>query len=159
LKELLRNPAVYAILAYILLFLTSVWAFGAEPIKNTIDYVVVGFSLLFFYKWWPNTWEAFRSGGIEKKFRLSLGLSLMAAGLAGQRIWIIIINQFGAPEWIDRNLVSGFIGSWFVGAILLCLSIDSAEDGLFTHLKGYYTTILIGLGTIAGFVIAKVFFP
>lgn len=158
-KELLKNPAVYAIFAYVLLFLASVWAFGAEPIKNTIDYVVVGFSLLFFYKWWPNTWEAFRSGGIERKFRLSLGLSLMAAGLAGQRIWIIIINQFGAPDWIDRNMVSGFIGSWFIGAILLCLSIDSPDDSILPHMRKYYTMIILGLGTVAGFAIAKLFFP
>lgn len=159
-KELFKNPAIYAVLAYCLLFAASVFSFGADVVKNTIDYIVVAISLIFFYKWWPNTIEAFKSGGVQRKFRLSLGLSLIAAGLAGQRIWIIIVNQLGVPDWIDRNAVSGFIGSWFIGAMLLCLSIDSPEDGLMPHMKWYYRTIVIGLiGSALGFIVAKVFFP
>lgn len=158
-KDLIKNPAVYAIIAYCLLFAFSAYTFGAESVKNMIDYVVAGVSLLFFFKWWPNTWEAFKSGGIQRKFRLSLGLSLIAAGLAGQRIWIIIVNQLGIPDWIDRNAVSGFIGSWFIGAMLLCLSIDSPEEAFGTHLKWYYRFILIGFGSVAGFIVARIFFP
>lgn len=158
-KEFFKNPAIYAVIAYLLLFLFSTLTLGAESVKNTIDYIVVGASLLFLYRWWPNTWEAFKSGGLQRKFRLSLGLSLIAAGLAGQRIWIIIVNQIGIPDWIDKNAVSGFIGSWFFGAILLCLSIDSPEDNLFPNLKWYYRIILIGFGSIAGFIAAKIFFP
>lgn len=158
-KELFKNPAVYAIIAYCLLFIFSAITFGAESIKNMIDYVVVAVSLLFFFKWWPNTWEAFKGGGIQRKFRLSLGLSLIAAGLAGQRIWIIIINQVGIPNWIDRNAVSAFIGSWFIGAMLLCLSIDSPEEDISTHLKWYYRLILIGFGSVAGFIVARILFP
>lgn len=159
-KELFKNPAVYAIIAYCLLFISSTFAFGAEPVKNTIDYFVVGISLLFFYKWWPNTWEAFKGGGIQRKYRLSLGLSLIAAALAVQRIWIIIVNQFSIPDWLDKNAVSGFIGSWFIGAMLLCLSIDSPEDGLIPQLKWYYRFIIIGLvGSIIGFLTARFLFP
>lgn len=158
-NKFLKNPAVYAILSYCLLFITSIYVLGSDPIKNLIDYGVLSVSLLFFFKWLPNAWEAFKSGGAERKFRLSLGLSLIAATLAGQRIWIIIVNQIGVVDWINKDAVSAFIGSWFVGAMLLCLSIDSPNDGLIPQLKWYYTSILIGFGAIAGFVIAKIFFP
>lgn len=158
-NSFLKNPAVYAIIAYCLLFATSAITFGSESVKNLIDYIVVGVSLLFFFKWLPNAWEAFKSGGTERKFRLSLGLALVAAGLAGQRIWIIIVNQIGVADWVDKNAVSAFIGSWFAGAMLLCLSIDSPEEGIVPHLKWYYTFILIGFGSIAGFTLARIIFP
>lgn len=160
-KEFFKNPAVYAIIAYCLLFIFSAFTFGAESIKTMIDYVVVAVSLLFFFKWWPNTWEAFKGGGIQRKFRLSLGLSLIAAGLAGQRIWIILVNNphIIIPDWVDKNAVSGFIGSWFIGAMLLCLSIDSPDEGITTHLKWYYRFILIGFGSVAGFIVARLLFP
>jgi len=160
-KEFYKNPAVYAIIAYCLLFIVSAFAFGAESVKNMIDYIVVGVSLLFFYKWWPNTWEALKSGGTQRKFRLSLGLSLVAAGLAGQRIWIIIVNQFEwlVADWVDRSAVSGFIGSWFVGAMLLCLSVDSPEDGILAHLKWYYRYVILGVVFAIGFIVARILFP
>lgn len=160
-KELFKNPAVYAIIAYCLLFIASAFAFGAESVKNMIDYIVVAFALLFFYKWWPNTWEAFKGGGLQRKFRLSLGLSLIAAGLAGQRIWIIIVNQFEwmIADWVNRSAISGFIGSWFIGAILLCLSVDSPDDGIMSHLKWYYRYIFIGFVFSVGFIVARILFP
>lgn len=157
-KLLLKNPAVYAVLAYCLLFMTSIWVFGSIPVKSLIDYGVLSVSLLFFFKWLPNAWEAFKSGGKERKFRLSLGLALMAAGLAGQRIWIIIVNQVGIPDIIDKDAISAFIGSWFAASMLLCLSIDTSEDGLVSQLKWYYTAIVLGFGAILGFFVATVFF-
>lgn len=159
-KEFLKNPAVFAIIAYCLLFVASIFAFGSESVKNTIDYIVVAVSLIFFYKWWPNTWEAFKGGGIQRKFRLSLGLSLVAAGLAGQRIWIIVVNQIGVPDWIDRSAMSGFIGSWFIGAMLLCLSIDTPEDGILPQIKWYYKYLFIGfICSVVGFLVARILFP
>lgn len=158
-NSIFKNPAVYAIITYCLLFISSILTFGTETVKDLIDYVVLGVSLLFFFKWFPNAWEAFKSGGAERKFRLSLGLSLMAAGLAGQRIWIIIVNQIGVADWMNRDAVSAFIGSWFAGAMLLCLSIDSPEDGIIPQLKWYYTTVVLGFVFVLGFLLARMVFP
>lgn len=154
-----RNPAVYAILAYCLLFITSISVIGATPVKDFIDYTVLSVALYFIFKWLPNAWEAFKSGGSQRKFRLSLGLVLMAMGLAGQRIWIIIANQVGVEDWVNRDAISAFIGSWLVGSLLLKLSIDTPEEGLVPQLKIYYTTIAVGFGAVGGFMIAKFFFP
>lgn len=152
-----KNPAVYAILAYCLLFISSIFVIGATPVKDFIDYAVLSVALYFLFKWLPNAWEAFKSGGNERKFRLSLGLVLMAAGLVGQRIWIIIVNQVGIEDWVSRDAVSAFIGSWFVGSLLLKLSIDTPEEGLIPQLKVYYTTIAIGFGAVLGFLVARIF--
>lgn len=154
----LKNPAVYAIITYCILYLTSLFTFGIENVKNIVDYGVLIVSLLFFWKWFPNSLEAFKAGGNKPKFRLSLGLALTALALAAQRFWIIIVNQMGVPEWISRETVSSFIGSWFIGAMLLCLSVDSTEDGILPHLKWYYTIVLLSFGVIIGFVVSNLFF-
>lgn len=151
----LRNPAIYAMITYCILYITSLLTFGNENVKNIIDCIVLAVSLLFFWKWFPNSLEAFRSVGTMPKFRLSLGLALTALGLATQRIWIIIVNQIGVPDWISAEAVSSFIGSWFIGAMLLCLSVDSREEGIFPHLKWYYTVVLISFGVIIGFLFSK----
>ena len=154
-----KNPAIYAIIVYCFLYITSVFTLGNDIVKNTVDYGVVAVSLQFFWKWFPNSLDAFKSGGTERKFRLSLGLALTALALATQRIWIIIINQVGVVDWINRDAVSSFIGSWFIGAMLLCLSVDTPDDNLVPHLRWYYRAVLVGFGVILGFVVAKILFP
>lgn len=149
--NLLKNPAVYVILAYCLLFFLTLFTFGSTGTKAIIDYIVLGISLLFCYKWSPMAWEALKLGGVEKKFRLSLGLFLLAAGLAAQRVWIILVNQTDWAGWFDKDTMSAFIASWWIGAIVLCLSIDSPEDSLAPSLKWYYTYILIAFGIVIGF--------
>lgn len=154
-----KNPAVYVILAYCLLFFATLFTFGADNTKIIVDSLVLGISLLFCYKWSSTAWEAFNLGGVEKKFRLSLGLFLLAAGLAAQRIWIILTNTAADwVSWLDRDTVSAFIGSWWIGAIVLCLSIDSPEDSLAPSLKWYYTYVLIALGVVIGFFLYPLFF-
>lgn len=154
-NSVIKNPAVYAVIAYCLLYLTSAVTFGNDIIKIAVDYGVLGVSLIFFWRWFPNSLEAFKSGGIERKFRLSLGLALTAATLAAQRLWIIIVNQVGVADWINKEMVSSFIGSWFIGAMLLCLSVDGPEDDLATHLRWYYRTIFVGFGVIIGFLLSR----
>lgn len=156
--KFIKNPAVYAIITYCILYITSLLTFGNEIVKNIVDYGVLTVSLLFFWKWFPNSLEAFKSGGVEPKFRLSLGLALTALALAAQRLWIIIVNQVGVADWISREAVSSFIGSWFIGAMLLCLSVDSTEEGIIPHLKWYYTSVLLFFGAIIGFILSRLFF-
>lgn len=149
--KLLKNPAIYVVVAYCLLFLATLLTFGSTTTKSIIDYIVLSISLLFCYKWSSTAWEAFKFGGIEKKFRLSLGLFLLAAGLAAQRVWIILTNQTDWVKWLDKDTMSAFIASWWIGAIVLCLSIESPEDSFAPNLKWYYTYILIAFGIVIGF--------
>ena len=154
-----KNPAIWVILSYCVLYFFSSSTIGATEVKYVVDYGVLCVALMFFFSWLPNTFEAFRSGGIQRKFRLSLGLALLAAGLAGQRLWIIILNQVGIADWVSRDMVSGFTASWLAAGMLLCLSIDTREEGLIPHLKFYYTGILICFGIVIGFIGARIIFP
>lgn len=155
----LKNPAILVVISYCFLYFFSATAIGATEVKTVIDYAVLCVALMFFFSWIPNTFEAFKSGGIQRKFRLSLGLALLAAGLAGQRFWVIIINQVGIADWVSRDMVGGFIASWLAAGMLLCLSIDTREDGLVPHLKFYYTGLLITFGVVLGFIAGKLLFP
>lgn len=157
--NVLKNPAIYVIFAYLALFAVTLLTFGSTGTKAIVDYIVLGISLLFCYKWSSTAWEALKFGGIEKKFRLSLGLFLLAAGLAAQRVWIILVNQTNWVAWLDRDIVSAFIASWWIGAIVLCLSIDSPEDSLAPNLKWYYTYMLIAFGIVIGFFLYPMVIP
>lgn len=154
-----KNPAIWVVLSYCALYFFSAATIGATEVKAVVDYGVLCIALMFFFSWLPNTFEAFQSGGNLKKFRLALGLALLAAGLAGQRFWIIIINQVGVADWVSRDMISGFTASWLAAGMLLCLSIDAKEEGLVPHLKFYYTGIVGAVCLVIGFLGAKVLFP
>lgn len=157
--NMFKNAAIWVAISYTALYFFAGWAIGPTEVKNTIDYGVLLIALAFFFSWLPNTLEAFRSGGGERRFRLSLGLALLAAGLAGQRLWIIILNQVGIADWMSKDLISGLTASWLAGGMLLCLSIDAKEDGLVPHLRFYYTGIIAGACLVIGFVAARILFP
>lgn len=154
-NEVVKYPALYAALAaflYCLLYVTSTIALGTDIVKHIVDYGVLSVSLFFFWKWFPNSFDAFKLGGIERKARLSMGLSLTALALAAQRLWIIIISQVGVAEWINREAISSFFGSWFIGSILLCLSVDISDEDLAPQIKWYFRFILICIGAVLTFV-------
>lgn len=154
----LRNPLVYAFIVFTALFVVAIPIFGSESVKNLVDYGVLGAALALFFKWFSNTVEAFETGGNTPKSRLSLGIALIAAGLAGQRIWIIIVNQIGIADWVDRQAVSSYTATWLLLAILFILSVDSPEEGILPHLKWFYGVIGVCFGIILGFAASQLFF-
>jgi hypothetical protein len=156
---IIKNQATWAALAYTFLYFFASFFIGAEQVRNVIDYGVLIVSGIFLASWLPTVIEAYKSGGIEKKYRLALGLALLAAGLMGQRAWIIIVNQVGIENWVSKDLVSGFVGSWLAAGILLCLSIDAKQEGMVPHLKFYYTGIVAGVCLVIGFIARGILFP
>lgn len=156
---LLKNPAIWVAISYTFLYFFSSVFVGPSEIKNIVDFGVLAIAGMFLASWIPTTLEALKSGGAERKYRLALGLALLAAGLLGQRVWVIIINQIGLHPWISREMVSGFVASWLAAGMLLCLSIDAKQEGLVPHLKIYYTGIIGGVCLVIGFLVAKLFFP
>lgn len=154
----IRNPLVYAFIAFTLLFTASIPVLGSEFVKNFIDYGVLAASLALFFKWFTNTVEAFNTGGNSPKARLSLGIALIAAGLAAQRIWIIIVNQIGIAPWVDRQAVSSYTAAWLLLAILFILSVDSPNEGILPHLKWFYGVVGVCFGVILGFGLSQAFF-
>lgn len=157
--EIIKNQATWAALAYTFLYFFASFFIGAEQVRNVIDYGVLIVSGIFLASWLPTVIEAYKSGGIERKYRLALGLALLAAGLMGQRVWIIIVNQIGIQDWVSRDMVSGFIGSWLAAGVLLCLSIDAKQEGMVPHLKFYYTGIVAGVCLVVGFIARGILFP
>jgi hypothetical protein len=156
---IIKNQATWAALAYVFLYFFASIFIGAEEVRNFIDYGVLIVTGMFLASWLPTVIEAYKNGGIERKYRLALGLALLAAGLLGQRVWIIIVNQIGIYDWVSRDMVSGFVGSWLTAGMLLCLSIDAKEDGMVPHLKRYYTGIVAGVCLVVGFIARGLLFP
>lgn len=156
--SVIYNPALWVVFSYTFVYFFSAFALGVEGIKTTVDFTILIISFFFLATWLPNTFEAFKSGGNKRKFRLALGLALLAAGLAGQRFWILVIDLIGVDPWINTELVSGYIASWLAAGMLLCLSIDAKEDGLVPHLRHYYTGLVGFVCFALGFLVCKILF-
>lgn len=154
----LNNPALWVVISYTFVYFFSAFTIGIEGIKTAVDFIILIISFFFLATWLPNTFEAFKSGGNKRKFRLALGLALLAAGLAGQRFWILIANLVGIAPWVNAELVSGYIASWLAAGMLLCLSIDAKEDGLVPHLRHYYTGLVGFVCFALGFLANKLLF-
>lgn len=135
------------VLAYLLMY----WGLGYTPAKYTIDSLTLGVGVVITWTWGSAALAAVKDGIQKPSSKIILAIWLAWTVLILQRIYVLVWNLDGQPDWLQNSPISGVITTMiFLAGMYAVIAPTQDED---TPRMEIYSLII---GTAVGSIIVGV---
>lgn len=144
------------ICAYLLMYL----GLGYTPAKYTIDSLTLGVGVVISWTWLSAAIGAIKDGIQKPTSKIILTIWLTFNVLILQRLYVLVWNLVGQPDWMQNSPISGVITTLLFIAGMYAVIAPTQDDDNTPRVETY--SIMIGtalagivVGIIIGLFIAK----